>query len=92
MSAVLLNETRKAAKRHWCWFCAQPIEKGDSHTYRTGVGEDGYWSMRCHPECEVYAQHTHWDYEVDVADNASPDENKQFRQAALAHSQKGHPQ
>lgn len=61
MSTILSDSTHRAAKRYRCWYCNQRIEVGDIHGKRTGV-EDGFWTMRFHPECDAYACE-HWESE-----------------------------
>lgn len=51
----LSSGTRRAAKRHRCWYCSQRIEVGEVHGYRTGVSGGDLGSMRFHPECDDWA-------------------------------------
>lgn len=44
----------KARKKHRCCLCGERINAGDFHDTRTGVGDDGVWTMRMHHECHNY--------------------------------------
>lgn len=60
----LSSGTRRAAKRHRCFYCGQSIEKGEVHGYRSGVDGGDFGDMRFHPECDEEAKDwTHEDYE-----------------------------
>lgn len=43
-----------ARKQHRCVLCGEPILVGDKYDQRNGVGDDGFWSVRMHPECHAY--------------------------------------
>lgn len=60
MTTVFTDSTHAAAKRYQCYYCGQPIEKGESYGRRTGVSYGDFWTMHYHPECDDYAVE-HWD-------------------------------
>lgn len=43
-----------ARKKHRCAFCFEAIAIGEKYDKRTGVGDDGIWTMAMHPECHTY--------------------------------------
>ncbi len=59
MSTCFDTHTRRAAKPHRCYYCAQRIAVGEVHGYRTGTTDGDFWTMRFHPECDAFAQ-KHW--------------------------------
>ena len=47
------------------FFCAEDICIGDSYDFRSGVNEDGFYTMYMHPECNLAT--INWkqeDYEI----------------------------
>jgi hypothetical protein len=52
MPTLTEDTPRIARKDHACYFCGEPIQKGEEYLERKGVcpGE-GWWSMRMHQEC-----------------------------------------
>ncbi len=58
MSTLLSSKNGiKARKPHDCCLCGERINAGDTQDTRTGVNEDGPWTMHMHPECQAYEQH-----------------------------------
>jgi hypothetical protein len=85
MSAILTDVIRTANRTHLCYYCNQVINRGDKHGYRVGVEDgEGFWQMRHHPECDLYARITHWDYEATRGGcDMSKDDQLEYRQRAL---------
>ena len=40
-----------ARKEHRCWWCGEPIHKGDTYTRWTTVDNGDFQQTRTHPEC-----------------------------------------
>ncbi len=59
MSTCFDSHTRRAAKPHRCYYCAQQIARGEVHGYRIGTSYGDFWTMRFHPECDAAA--SGWD-------------------------------
>ena len=64
---MLTYETKRAAKRHVCWWCAEDIEGGEQYHVRSGVDEERrWWRVRYHLECmeaEMASDLSDQDYE-----------------------------
>ena len=59
----------KCRKKARCCFCTDPINIGNLMDRRTGVSDGDFWTMKMHPECNVWAglTLTYEDYE-DMSD------------------------
>lgn len=43
--------TRTARKHHKCTYCGESLNKGDSYQFQKGIGDNGWFETKMHPEC-----------------------------------------
>jgi predicted nucleic acid-binding Zn-ribbon protein len=56
MSYVTSKDGIKARKAHRCDLCGEAINSGDIQDVRSGLSDDGWYTMHMHPECHKYEQ------------------------------------
>jgi len=49
------DRTVTARTKHECVYCKTEILIGERYGKRAGVGENRFWTMKFHPECDAYA-------------------------------------
>lgn len=79
----LEDSTPVARKPHRCYLCNLRIEKGERHTKRTGVNDDGLDSVRMHTACVAITA----DWDEDAWESIDPSEFR--RELAEASAGKG---
>jgi len=50
-TAYLQDKTVTCKKAHFCEWCGEPIARGDTAQYRSGVFNGDFYSTYEHPEC-----------------------------------------
>jgi len=52
MSQTLSNKMVMARKPHRCYLCGRIIWAGEPYIRRSGSGDNGFWSIAIHSECD----------------------------------------
>lgn len=52
---TIKRETRKARKKHYCNFCGNDIQKGETYKHSTNKADCGIYTWKCHEKCSELA-------------------------------------